>query len=334
MFQMRDRRISLQPAFCVQMGQHELAAIMKCLLTLLGCLLLICQEGCVVVIPTIPLNAPGYNHTYQVIDQHGKPIKDGFLILHSFYRASEDMFRLYPIENGWVHVPLKLGTRLNAYNWWPYFALGFTFHFENPYGTYIYPVAPGHIYDGGWQVAPWQSPEFMDGLSPPPKVLRMRRIPPDTEREDLNSLAYPAQIRLQPKEDQAARGALKEYVERRLAELPPARNVALERAITRKDSRAVRRLLDEGADVNLPHLYSLWTPIYRAVMGGDPEIIELLIQKGAQVNVLDAMGRSPLSLARSQRIRELLLRHGADPKLGKQAATQPAGKMKPALRKG
>lgn len=278
--------------------------------------------GCVIVIPTVPLNAPGYGHTYHIVDQHDRPIKDGFLILHSFYRANDDMFRLYPIKDGRAEVPLKIGTRCSGF-YWLYVPI-WSFCFENPYGTYVYPVAAGHIYAGGWQVAPWQSIDFLDGLSPPPKVLRMRKAPPGIERENLNSLAYPAQIRLQPKKDQAARNALKEYVEKRLKQLPPSKSELLDEAIRRKDLQEVRRLLDAGADPNLQHLYNLWRPIYLAVMVGDAEIVGLLIEKGAKVNVLDAMDRSPLDLARDEKIRNLLLRHGADPKLGGQSTTQPA----------
>jgi len=278
--------------------------------------------GCVFVIPTVLLNAPGYGHTYHIVDQHDRPIKDGFLILHSFYRANDEMFRLYPIKDGRAEVPLKIGTRCSGC-YWMYLPI-WSFYFENPYGTYVYPVSAGHIYAGGWEIAPWQTIDFMDGLSPPPKVLRMREAPPDIEREDLDSLAYPAQIRLQPKKDQAARNALKEYVEKRLKQLPPSKIALLNEAIRRKNLQEVRRLLDAGADPNLQQLYSLWRPIYWAVMVGDAGIVELLIEKGAKVNVLDAMDRSPLDMARHEHIRNLLLRHGADPKLGDQPTTQPA----------
>lgn len=281
-----------------------------------------CSGGCVLPIPTVPLNAPGYGHTYQVVDQQDKPIREGFLILHSFYHANEEMFRIYPIKNGRADVPAKIGTRCSA-TYWLYLPV-WSFYFENPYGTYVYPVAKGHIYDGGWQIAPWHSPEFMDGLSPPPKVLRMREAAPDLEREDLESMGYPAQIVLQPDADQTARIALKRYVEKRLAQLPPSKVVPLEEAIQKKNLQRVRQLLNAGADTNFQHLYCLWTPLYPAVMGGDLEIIKELLAHGAKVNVLDALDRSPFSLARDEKVRQLLLQHGADPKLGEEPETQPA----------
>jgi hypothetical protein len=280
-----------------------------------------CLGGCVVVIPTIPLNAPGYGHTYLVVDQHDRPIKEGFLILESFYRANEEMFRLYPIKDGRAKVPLNIGTRCSEC-YWMYVPV-WSFYFENPYGTYVYPVSAGHIYDGGWDVAPYDNPELLDGLSPPPKVLRMRKVAPDTEREGLDDLAYPAQIRLQPKDDQLARDALKAYVEKRLSQLPPSKIVPLDKAINRGDAEEVRRLLDAGADPDFQHLHSLWRPIYPAVLRGDVQIVRLLLERGARVNVLDAMGRTPLFFARDKEVRKLLLRHGANPMVGVQATTQP-----------
>ncbi|MDP6635212.1 MAG: ankyrin repeat domain-containing protein [Phycisphaerae bacterium] len=288
----------------------------------LGGMMLWTLGGCVFIIPTVPLNAPGYGHTYHIVDQHDRPIKDGFLMLHSFYRANDRMFRLYPIKDGRAEVPLKIGTRCSEF-YWLYLPI-WSFRFENPYGTYVYPVVAGHIYAGGWQIAPWDSIDFLDGLSPPPKVLRMRKASPDIEREDLNSMAYPAQIINQPEKDQAARHALKEYVEKRLKQLPPSKSELLNEAIRSKDIQEVRRLLQAGADPNLQQLYSLWRPIYWAVMVGDAEIVELLIEKGAKVNVLNAGDGSPLSMARHEHIRNLLLKHGADPKLGHQPTTQPA----------
>jgi len=301
----------------------RITMIIRMAARILPCIMAICGlTGCVVVIPTIPLNAPGYGHTYQVLDQHDRPLKEGFLILESHYRANDDMFRLYPIKDGRAIVPMTIGTRCSAM-YWLYFPL-WTVHLENPYGTYVYPVSPGHIYNGGWQVAPWHNPDFMDGLSPPPRILRMREVAADTEREDLEGLAYPAQISRQTKQDQAARDALRQYVNKRLSQLPPSQIVPLDEAIHRGNVQEVRRLLEAGADADFQHLHSLWRPIYWAAMSGNVEIVRLLIDSGARVNVLDAGGSSPLHMASNEEIRKLLLEHGADPTLGQQTTTQPA----------
>lgn len=286
------------------------------------CLVSFGLGGCLVVIPTVPLNAPGYGHTYQIVDQHGRPIKDGFLILKSFYRANEEMFRSYPIKDGRAEVPLKIATRCSVLYW--LYVPVWSFRFENPYGTYVYPVSRGHIYDAGWDLAPWDdNPEFMNGLSPPPKILRMRGASPDTERKDLKWLAYAAQIRSHPKEDQTARNALKAYILKRLHQLRPPKVVLLDKAIGRKDLEEVRRLLDAGACADFQRLHNLWRPIYRAVMSGNVEIVRLLLERGAQVNMLDAMDRSPLFFARDEQVRKLLLQYGADPQLGERATTRP-----------
>jgi len=72
--------------------------------------------GCIMPIPTIPLNAPGYGHTYQVLDHKGKPAESGLLLMHSHYRGVEEMVNCYPIHEGRVAVPLRIGTRMECYS--------------------------------------------------------------------------------------------------------------------------------------------------------------------------------------------------------------------------
>ena len=55
------------------------------------------------------------------------------------------------------------------------------------------------------------------------------------------------------------------------------------------DLEEVKKLLEEGADVNAPHLYADYptSPLYLAVDSGNTELIQLLIDKGANVNFED-----------------------------------------------
>ena len=41
-----------------------------------------------------------------------------------------------------------------------------------------------------------------------------------------------------------------------------------------------------------------WIPLHLAALGGDKEIVELLISKGADVNAKDDVGRTPLDWAK------------------------------------
>jgi ankyrin repeat protein len=56
------------------------------------------------------------------------------------------------------------------------------------------------------------------------------------------------------------------------------------------------------------------TPLHIAVASGHRDIVELLVTRGADVNVKDRMGQTPLDMAKQKRqteIIDLLLAHGA-----------------------
>ncbi|XP_055954263.1 serine/threonine-protein phosphatase 6 regulatory ankyrin repeat subunit B isoform X2 [Patella vulgata] len=90
-----------------------------------------------------------------------------------------------------------------------------------------------------------------------------------------------------------------------------------------KDTGIIALLINHGADVNM--IYKSYSPLIQAILqhGGKypcKEVITLLIQKGAVVNMVDKYGRSPLTCAIEQHgdkdmciyIMDLLIKYGAD----------------------
>jgi ankyrin repeat protein len=90
--------------------------------------------------------------------------------------------------------------------------------------------------------------------------------------------------------------------------------VPLIEAVRHGDTRAVRRLLDEGTAVNRAEPDGS-TALHAAVLGGDAELARLLLRTGAQVSAATRYGVTPLTLAAANgdaAMLELLLDAGAD----------------------
>jgi ankyrin repeat protein len=101
------------------------------------------------------------------------------------------------------------------------------------------------------------------------------------------------------------------------------RETALSYAVTLSETSIAAALLDAKADPNLKGQQGQ-TPLHHAVLG-NKEMVELLLAKGANPNVLDKAGNTPLALAKSfsgrppraaapqiqKEICELLRKHGA-----------------------
>lgn len=80
------------------------------------------------------------------------------------------------------------------------------------------------------------------------------------------------------------------------------------------DIDEVKRLLDEGADINAKS-ESGWTPLHWAVSEGHESVVELLVARGADINAQFRLGGTPLSFAaiKGQKdMVEFLLAKGAD----------------------
>ena len=74
----------------------------------------------------------------------------------------------------------------------------------------------------------------------------------------------------------------------------------------------VKRLLEHGAQVNKPG----WTPLHYAATGPNPAVVQLLLDRGAQINAESPNRTTPLMMAArygNEAGVDLLLARGADP---------------------
>ncbi len=89
---------------------------------------------------------------------------------------------------------------------------------------------------------------------------------------------------------------------------------ALMMAALKGDLVGVKLLLASGAQVNQPG----WSALHYAASGPRPELVQLLLERGAAVNARSPNGTTPLMMASrygSEDSVKLLLKRGADPKL-------------------
>jgi len=71
-------------------------------------------------------------------------------------------------------------------------------------------------------------------------------------------------------------------------------------AIIKGDVEEVKQYLTLGEDVNLRGLGNM-TPLHRAAQNGGKEMVELLIENGADVNAMTDSGETPLDWAINKR---------------------------------
>ena len=90
---------------------------------------------------------------------------------------------------------------------------------------------------------------------------------------------------------------------------------ALINAVSRNNVNAVRRLIENGADVNAFDAH-LNTALHMGCMKGHFELASLLVESGAAVDLANEDGQQPLHIAvrsRSLKLVKLLLSYRADP---------------------
>ena len=95
---------------------------------------------------------------------------------------------------------------------------------------------------------------------------------------------------------------------------PSVPGISIVDAADKGNIEAVKQHLATDADVNAKGRQPAWAPLLQAASGGQKEMAELLISKGADVNVLSDAGETPLDGAiafEQPEIAALLRKHGA-----------------------
>lgn len=80
------------------------------------------------------------------------------------------------------------------------------------------------------------------------------------------------------------------------------------------DAARVAELLDQQPDLVAFRDDRDWTPLHWMAANRYPEMVELLLSRGADPNARGKSGETPLHLAQSRRIAVALLSAGADPR--------------------
>ena len=88
--------------------------------------------------------------------------------------------------------------------------------------------------------------------------------------------------------------------------------LAMHQAAGRGDVDAMKRLKEQGVDINVRHDgFTEETPMHKAAQNGHIHAMEWLKEQGANVNVRDKAGKTPLSVARTDEAKEWLRANGA-----------------------
>lgn len=85
------------------------------------------------------------------------------------------------------------------------------------------------------------------------------------------------------------------------------------------NAKVARLLIEAGDDPN--RLAEWGTPLHSAARWERPEVIKVLLEKGAKVNIYGKSGESPLHYASTAEVARLLIAAGADPKRSSKSGT-------------
>ena len=95
---------------------------------------------------------------------------------------------------------------------------------------------------------------------------------------------------------------------------PSAPDISIHEAASEGNIEAVKQHLAAGADVNVQSDFRKYTPLHEAIVGRKLEVANFLIEKGANVNMMDDTFGTPLDIAIMRgtmtEIVDLLRKHG------------------------
>lgn len=177
--------------------------------------------GCVIISPALPCRVPGYGREYTILDESGRPAREGSLVLLSRYVGAPDKVSAFPIHEGRCRVPDETDVRqtFSSGMGWPIWF----WRMENPRGTYVFPLVAGHV--------PWRPLSFAvphcsvsapDGADAAARgELRVRSAPWRQEAQMLWDLAGIMRVTppKQKETDSDARRRVLEHIRQRCAVL-------------------------------------------------------------------------------------------------------------------
>ena len=99
------------------------------------------------------------------------------------------------------------------------------------------------------------------------------------------------------------------------------------------EKEVIKHLIKNGADVNNARPRSNWTPLFNAIMPISVAKVQVLLENGANPNVRDSDGATPLFRAMQPtdehyEVVKLLLKYGADPNIPYSSGEFPINRVK------
>ncbi len=87
------------------------------------------------------------------------------------------------------------------------------------------------------------------------------------------------------------------------------------------DAEIAEMLLEAGADPNLADSVAANTPLHLAVKGRHKDIVRLMFKKGADLNLANQQGKTPLNLAKDKEMKNILLGKDSGLSAGQSSST-------------